>query len=204
MFYLKLKIRLYAKTKMVKRYKYMHNNNNIIIMNVEYVMAASYPDFVIGNELLNSLPWYLPEDLRHFKELTLGHVVIMGRKTFDSIGKALAGRTNIVLTSQVNLTPVTGVHYFSSIDAIFNFVQTLGGKKKRVFVIGGAQVYNLFLPMCSVIHFTAVYTQLHTINTLVYSDILTNEEKQIVASAVPKKSLTGLDYKFFVFNRKYD
>lgn len=169
-------------------------------MQVEFVMAASYPDFVIGNELLNSLPWYLPEDLRHFKELTLGHVVIMGRKTFDSIGRALPGRINCVLTSQVNLTPVHNVYFFSSREAIFRFIETLEGRKKRVFVIGGAQVYRHFFDLCKVIHFTAVYTKPHTINSLVCCDILTDADKEIVANSVPKKSVTGLEYKFFVFN----
>lgn len=169
-------------------------------MQVEYVMAASYPDFVIGNQLLNSLPWYLPEDLRHFKELTLGHIVVMGRKTFESIGRALPGRTNVVLTSQTNLTPVNNVHYVSSVDAVFAFANALEGRKKRIFIIGGAQVYHLFLPMCSVIHFTAVYTHVSNINTLVYCDILSDEEKNIVATSKPKTSTTGLLYKLFVFN----
>ncbi len=168
---------------------------------VEYVIAASYPDYVIGNELLNSLPWYLPEDLRHFKELTLGHVVIMGRKTFESIGRALPGRVNVVLTSQSNLTPVNNVHFFSSVEAIFNFANALEGRKKRIFVIGGAQIYKLFMPMCSTIHFTAVYTHVSAINTLVHCDLLTEEEKSVVSAAEPRKSITGLAYKFFVFNR---
>ena len=170
-------------------------------MQVEFVMAASYPDFAIGNELLNSLPWYLPEDLRHFKELTLGHVVIMGRKTFNSIGRALPGRINCVLTSQLNMEPIKDVHYFSSKEAVFQFVRGLEGRKKRVFVIGGAQIYHHFLDLCSKIHFTAVYTKLHTINSLVYCDILSDENKEAIASAVPQKSSTGLFYKFFVFSK---
>ena len=170
-------------------------------MQFEYVMAASYPDFVICNELLNSLPWNLPEDLRHFKELTLGHVVVMGHKTFQSIGRPLPGRVNIVLTSQFNLTPVEGVQYLYSKEAVCNFIQQ-NYPKKRAFIIGGAQIYNLFLDMCSVIHFTAVYIKFSPfIQTYTCCDILTPEEKILVDNAIPKKSLTGIEYKFFVLQR---
>jgi len=89
----------------------------------------------------NTLPWRLPEDLQHFKATTLGHAVLMGRKTFDSIGKPLPGRRNLVLT-QDPLWAHPGCERVESLDAAIQRC----GNETELFVAGGAQVYQLARP----------------------------------------------------------
>lgn len=94
---------------------------------------------VIGSN--NDLPWYLPEDLKHFKELTTGHTVVMGRKTFESImkrlGKPLPNRTNVVITSQTNYQAPPGVLVYNDLDIALDDLKD----QEKVFLIGG---YNIF------------------------------------------------------------
>jgi dihydrofolate reductase len=102
----------------------------------------------------NDLPWYLPADLKRFKELTTGHAVIMGRKTYDSIlariGKPLPNRTNIVITRDAALDASDVLVAHSPQDAL-----TLAGDGE-VFVIGGATIYEIMLPLAERIYLTQV------------------------------------------------
>lgn len=103
------------------------------------LIVAMTKDGVIGKE--NNLPWNIPEDLKHFKELTTGHPVIMGRTTFESIGKPLPNRTNIVLS--MSMQPQEDVIVCKDV------AQALFEAKKRdheLFIIGGASVYKQTLP----------------------------------------------------------
>lgn len=105
-----------------------------------YLVAAVASNGVIGTG--NRMPWHLPEDLKHFKALTLGHPVIMGRKTYESIGRPLPGRENIV----VSRTPgrvIPGVHIAASIEAALALC--LG--EAVVFVIGGGELYKAAMPL---------------------------------------------------------
>lgn len=119
------------------------------------MIAALSANGVIG--VGNELPWHLPDDLRYFKQHTLGKPIIMGRKTFESIGKALPGRTNIVLTSRKNWSP-QGVAIVASLDAALALanseIEARGGDE--AMVIGGEQVYRLALPRCSRLYLTRV------------------------------------------------
>ncbi len=109
-----------------------------------YLVAAVAQNGIIG--AANAMPWHLPEDLRHFKSLTMGHPVIMGRKTFESIlaslGKPLPGRENIVVSRTPGLA-LEGVSMASSIEGALAFC--IG--EPVVFVIGGGQVYEAALPL---------------------------------------------------------
>jgi dihydrofolate reductase len=84
----------------------------------------------------NTLPWHCPEDLKHFKQLTMGHSMIMGRKTFDSIGRPLPGRTTVVVTRDRNLT-IEGCLIAHSLLEAF----ALCANDPEVFVVGGAEIY---------------------------------------------------------------
>jgi dihydrofolate reductase len=88
-----------------------------------------------------ALPWRLPEDMAHFKRTTLGHPVVMGRKTWDSLGRPLPGRRNLVVSRNPALTPA-GAEVFGSLDAAL----TACGTAPEVFVIGGGQLYAQALP----------------------------------------------------------
>jgi dihydrofolate reductase len=124
---------------------------------VELVVAVAEND-VIGRA--NQLPWHLPADLRHFKALTMGHHILMGRRTYESIGKGLPGRTNWVLSRSAGL----GSSGFAPADA--NLVQTIKeaqtsvGGASPLMVIGGAEVYRLCLPSARRIHLTLVHTEI--------------------------------------------
>jgi dihydrofolate reductase len=118
---------------------------------VELVVAVAEND-VIGRA--NQLPWRLSADLRHFKGLTMGHHILMGRKTYESIGKALPGRTNWVLSRSNDFAPPD-----------CNVVRTLqegqyGAGDGPLMVIGGAEIYRLCLPQAARIHLTLVHTKI--------------------------------------------
>ena len=99
----------------------------------------------------NALPWHLPRDLKRFKALTLGHAVLMGRKTAESIGRALPGRRNLVLTRAAR-APFEGQEVVASFDE----ARRLAGD--TLMVIGGGEVYALALPHADVLELTAVDT----------------------------------------------
>jgi len=103
----------------------------------------------------NQLPWRLPEDLKHFKALTLGRPVLMGRKTAESLGRALPGRRNLVLTRSGGV-PFEGMQAVASLDEVRELVAADGGSE--VCVIGGGEVYALCLPLATRLHLTRVDT----------------------------------------------
>ncbi len=120
-----------------------------------HLVAAMTRDRVIGHN--GAMPWHLPRDLKHFKEVTLGHPVVMGRKTFESIiqslGKPLPGRLNVVI-SRSNPTVPEGVMVYPSIDEALS---ALAGRDEEVVdVIGGGEIYALTLPMADRLYLTLI------------------------------------------------
>ncbi len=119
------------------------------------LILARADNGVIGNN--GGLPWHLPADLQHFKRLTVGKPVVMGRKTFDSIGKPLPGRHNIVLTHQPNWQ-MTGVTPVSSIaEAIAAAGLDLKLRAAEIMIIGGANIYTQCLLFAERIYLTEVH-----------------------------------------------
>jgi dihydrofolate reductase len=108
------------------------------------IIAAIAHNRVIGSA--GVLPWHISEDLKRFKRLTTGHAVLMGRRTFDSIGNPLPNRRNVVLSSK----PITGVESYSSPEAALEALRN----EDRVFVIGGGQVYAHFLSRADELYLT--------------------------------------------------
>ena len=118
-------------------------------MNINLIVAIDEKNGIGKNNLL---PWHLPADLKHFKTITTGHPIIMGRKTFDSIGKALPNRRNIVISRQSGLV-IPGAELGCSLnDAI-----ELCKDEKDVFVIGGAQIFEQALPLANVLYLTIIH-----------------------------------------------
>ncbi|WP_394005173.1 dihydrofolate reductase [Luteimonas sp. WGS1318] len=103
----------------------------------------------------NALPWRLPDDLQRFKALTLGKTILMGRKTAESLGRALPGRRNLVLTRS-DAAPFTGMEPVASVEAALAMVSDEGAKE--LCVIGGGEIYRLLLPQADVLHLTHVDT----------------------------------------------
>jgi dihydrofolate reductase len=116
---------------------------------ISLLVAATEND-VIGRN--NGMPWHLPDDLKHFKALTLAKPVLMGRKTFDSIGRPLPGRTNLVMTRTAGWS-VPGVTVVADLEAAIR----AAGSAAELIVAGGAQVYALALPRATRIYLTRIH-----------------------------------------------
>lgn len=105
----------------------------------------------------NKLLWHLPEDMRRFKQLTQGYAVIMGRKTFESLGsKPLTNRLNIVITRDINYKVHTTVKICQSLDEAIKIAKTLLPKKSEIFIIGGTQIYQQAMPLADKLYLTIV------------------------------------------------
>ena len=119
------------------------------------MIAAVAENGVIGNG--NAIPWRLPSDFAHFKRMTLGKPLIMGRKTFESIGKPLPGRTNIVVTRQAGYQP-DGVLVISSLEAALDHAQTIAAADNaaEIMIGGGAQIYAEAMPLADILYITHV------------------------------------------------
>jgi dihydrofolate reductase len=112
-------------------------------------IAAMALNRVIGKG--NKIPWHLPEDFKWFKKTTMGHPILMGRKTFESIGKPLPGRRNLVVSRTAE---IEGVEMVRALEG-FN-PATFEEDGKQVFVMGGAEIYRQLLPRCRKIYLTLV------------------------------------------------
>ena len=124
--------------------------NQTHAMTVTIVVAIS-ENHVIGSD--NKLLWYLPQDLKHFKEITSGHTVIMGRKTYESVGRPLPNRRNMVITRQ-DIT-ITGFEVVNSIEAALELCKT----EEEVFIVGGAEIYKQAMHLTDRIDLTIVHQQ---------------------------------------------
>jgi len=114
------------------------------------LIVAMAENRVIGRE--NGLPWHLPADLKRFKQLTMGRALLMGRRTFLSIGRPLPGRRMIVLSRSRNLA-IAGVEVVGSLDQALALVAT----DPEVFVVGGAELYRATLPRADRLYLTLVH-----------------------------------------------
>lgn len=117
-------------------------------MKISLIVAV---DEINGIGKNNQLPWYLPADLQHFKKITTGFPIIMGRKTFDSIGKALPNRRNIVVSRQENLE-ISGVEVSDSIQSAI----LLCKDEHEIFIIGGAQIFEQSLDLADTLYLTVI------------------------------------------------
>ncbi len=136
------------------------------------IVVAVAANNVIGNN--NQLAWHLPADLKHFKQLTMGHPMVMGRKTYESIGKPLPGRTTIIVTTQKNYT-ATGCIVTHSLKEALAEALALDA---HVCVVGGAEIYKQVLPQVDTIYLTRLH---HTIEGDTYFPTLNEEEWQVLS-----------------------
>lgn len=122
------------------------------------VIVAVAENGVVGVD--NSLPWRLPEDLKYFKKVTMGKPIVMGRKTYESIGRALPGRTNIVVSRNPDFT-APGVSVVGSIGSALELAGEIARDdgQNELMVIGGAAIYALAIPMADRLYLTQVHAQ---------------------------------------------
>jgi len=116
------------------------------------LIVAMDKNRTIGKQ--NQLPWHLPADLRHFKTITMGKPIVMGRKTYDSIGKPLPGRRNIVISRQKNLV-LEGCDVFSSLEAAIDALRS----EDEIMIIGGATIFTEALPLAQKMYLTLIDTE---------------------------------------------
>ncbi|MFD2245691.1 dihydrofolate reductase [Pontibacter ruber] len=158
------------------------------------IVVAIADNNVIGKD--NQLIWHLPADLRHFKQKTMGHPMIMGRKTFDSIGKPLPGRTTIIVTRQEDYT-AEGCLVAHSIQEALEKAKELD---PQVSIIGGAEIYKQALPFVDVIYLTRVH---HTFDGDTFFPELNEAEwEQISAAPHEPDEKNKYPYTFIELRRK--
>jgi len=117
-----------------------------------YLIVAMDSDHGIGWQ--GGVSWHLPSDMKRFKALTMGHWMIMGRKTYQSIGKPLPGRTNVIISRNVEFT-AHGCLVSSSFDSALRLAAEAG--EEEIFIIGGAEIYQLAMPFADRIYLTEVH-----------------------------------------------
>ena len=116
---------------------------------IKTIVVATSQNNVIGKD--NKLLWHLPADLKHLKEITTGHTVIMGRKTYDSVGKPLPNRRNVIITRK-NAT-IDGCEVVHNVEDAFAICRT----EAEVFILGGAEIYRQAMHLCDRIYLTIVH-----------------------------------------------
>jgi dihydrofolate reductase len=145
----------------------------------------------------NRLPWHLPEDLKRFKQLTLGGCLVMGRKTYASIGRPLPGRTNIVISREL-ISPPEGILVAPSPEAALTVAEDLG--EKKVFIIGGAQIYAQMLPLANRMYLTTVHT-ISAADTF-FPDFNPDEWRETYCEHHPVDSAHPLAFTYQILVRK--
>lgn len=156
------------------------------------IIVAIDQNKAIGKD--NQLLWHLPNDLKFFKKTTSGHTIIMGRKTYDSIGKPLPNRRNIVITRNKDLK-IDGAEVYTSLkEALEN-----SKSENEIFVIGGAEIYNQALPLSNKIYLTQVH---HKFEADTYLDRLNLSEWAVTEKEDHFKDEKHLyDYSFIVLQK---
>jgi dihydrofolate reductase len=162
------------------------------------VIVAAAENGVIGRN--NGLPWHLPEDLRYFKRVTMGKPIVMGRRTFESIGRPLPGRANIVISRNPRYS-AAGVRLVASLDEALVLAEhvALSDGVGEVVVIGGAEIYALALPRATRLYLTRVHARVEGDALLPPLDWKqwreVSRERHAAAGGNP------FDYSFLVYER---
>ena len=162
-------------------------------MSVALIVAVA-ENGVIGRG--GDLPWRLSNDLRYFKSVTMGKPIIMGRKTFQSIGRPLPGRANIVVSRSPGFSPA-GVAVFDTLAAAVNHAESLGGNE--VMVIGGAALYGEALPSAARIYLTEVHATVD--GDVSFADLDPVDWKEISREKHLASGKDDYDHSFVVLNR---
>ena len=168
-----------------------------IIMKLALIWAMAR-NRTIGKD--NQLPWRLPNDLKYFKQVTTGKCVIMGRKTYESLGKPLPNRENIVITRQADF-PASGVHCVSSLEDAIALAQELSValQQDEVIVMGGAQIYALALPMADRLYITHVHADVAGDTWFPEFDLHAWQQQH--REEYPASGDNPYDYSFAVYQR---
>jgi dihydrofolate reductase len=156
------------------------------------IVVAMDANGVIGRN--NELPWYLPADLQHFKKTTMGKPILMGRKTWESIGRPLPGRTNIVITRDSDYQ-ADGCVVVNSIDA----AMAAAGEQDEVMVIGGAEFYRQVLPRADTLYLTRIHASFD--GDTVFPELHAPDWREVERSDQSADEKNPHDYSFIRLER---
>lgn len=156
------------------------------------LIVAMAKNRVIG--INNTLPWHLPADLKHFRTLTMGHHIVMGRKTYESIGKPLPGRTSVVVTRNPAYS-APGVIAVNSLEAAISAC----GNDNEIFVIGGAELYLQAIALADRIYLTEINADIR--GDAHFPEFNRSEWHETSREAHTQQEPQPLDYHFVIYQR---
>ncbi len=163
-------------------------------MKISIIVALDRNNLIGKN---NSLPWHLPADLKHFKETTMGHHILFGQKTFESIGHPLKGRTNIILSNDPNYFAKECITVRTPIEAI-KYAKERG--ENELFICGGAMVYKTFLSLSDRIYMTKID---HSFNGDTYFPKINLNSWKLVSKEDHKPDVRNpYFYHFLIYDKK--
>lgn len=162
-------------------------------MKLSLIVAMS-ANRVIGHD--NKMPWHLSADLKRFRAITMNSPIVMGRKTFESIGKPLIGRTNIILSKNANYQP-EGCLVFHSLELALETAQNLS---KEVFIIGGATLYEMALPLAKRLYLTDIQAEFE--GDTFFPKIDLNDWNEIACEQVTEDENVDFSYRFLTLEKK--
>lgn len=157
------------------------------------MVVAAAENNALGKD--NQMIWHLPDDFKHFKQITTGHYIIMGRKTFESFPKPLPNRTHVVITRQKDYAP-EGCIVVHSLEEAFD----VSPKNEDVFVIGGGEIFDLAMPFTQKIELTRVHGTFEA--DAFFPEISSNEWKLTNSVYHDKDEKHAVDFTFETFVRK--
>lgn len=158
------------------------------------IIAAVAKNNVIGKD--NKLLWHIPEDLKRFKRLTTGHTIIMGRRTFESLGQVLPNRKHIVLSIKGNInTDDENVEVISDINDLDKYINS----NEECFVIGGGMIYQLLIPYANKMYITKIYHEYE--GDTHFPEIDENVWKLVSRQKGIKNDENPYDYEYMIFEK---
>ena len=159
------------------------------------IIVAKAQNNIIGKD--NKLIWHLPEDLKHFKQVTTGHTIIMGRKTFESLGRILPNRKHIVFSQNPDFkVSDENVEIVHSMLQIQEYIES----KEENFVIGGAMIYNLLMPYVTKLYVTQIHKDFE--GDAFFPRIDLDVWQEVSREKGLENEENNLDYDFVVYERK--
>ena len=157
------------------------------------ILVAMASNRIIGAN--NTLPWHLPADLKHFKALTMGHHIVMGRKTYESIGKPLPGRTSVVVTRNADYAP-PGVVVANSLEGAISACEN----DAEIFVIGGAEIFSQALEFADTLYMTEIKRDVA--GDVSFPEFDKKEWQEISRELHHQETPEPLEYHFVEYRRK--
>lgn len=159
------------------------------------IIVAIANENVIGKD--NKLIWHLPEDLKRFKEITTGHKIIMGRKTFESLGRVLPNRKHIILCNDMQMDiDDENVEILDDISKLDKYINS----DEECFVIGGATIYKILMPYANKMYITKINESFE--GDVYFPEIKDTEWKEILREKGIKNEANPYDYEYITYIRK--